>query len=405
MHRIYSQAFLTIVAHSAETADSPLPGLGTGTRLQMARMQLQLEDISSYAFDLEKSLFKDGTLEMETLRPNPCTEAVMYEHRGWTLQERGLSRRCLFLDNHNAWFQCSEMCKHDQRGCGSPILSSHEMVRNDMFVDMNNKMANSSISYLRWYAALVEKYQTRLLSFRGDRIRAVEGVLTLLNSYTGGELVGGIPGFGIRDGAIPAQALLWTSKQRDLPVSRSRDKNFPSWSWAGWNDIVCFEVPLQYSSSRFGPVEHVKWSKVEDSTASIRQMPPPTPMVPMLGAQTEAVSTRQFRAARTADIRAYDSGPVQTAWKYLLLGNDEHGIYEAIATWPDINSQEEFELIRVSGAWHVASPSTSMIISNQPLVAAMLVKRLGDYDERVCLALISSVAWTLANPRTRTVRL
>ncbi|KAF2429642.1 HET-domain-containing protein, partial [Tothia fuscella] len=91
MDIVYSQAELTIVAVSGTDANSGLPGVQRRTRRQ--RVLSKTQKAPGLYFKLPDSKYKllDGT---------------KYSKRGWTFQELLLSRRVLFVTEHQATFHC-----------------------------------------------------------------------------------------------------------------------------------------------------------------------------------------------------------------------------------------------------------------------------------------------------------
>ncbi|KAF2139431.1 uncharacterized protein K452DRAFT_232292, partial [Aplosporella prunicola CBS 121167] len=92
MDVIYSKSHLTLVALTGEHGNDELPGVREGTK----RKEIcSLAELSS------------GTKFIA--RP-PCLDFIrtntIYEHRGWTFQERLMSRRCLYLTDRQIYFQC-----------------------------------------------------------------------------------------------------------------------------------------------------------------------------------------------------------------------------------------------------------------------------------------------------------
>lgn len=91
MDRVYTQAALTIVAAGGDDANAGLPGLSPGSRTLT-------QAVADYSSDLELvALQLDCQVAVETTRWNT---------RGWTYQERLLSRRYLFFVNNTVYFQC-----------------------------------------------------------------------------------------------------------------------------------------------------------------------------------------------------------------------------------------------------------------------------------------------------------
>jgi hypothetical protein len=94
MDTIFSNAALTIVAFSGKDVNYPLPGLRPDSRPPIRLVG-----------------HGDGILlTLDPKSPSAIIESALYETRGWTYQERVLSRRCLYLADNQALFQCREGC-------------------------------------------------------------------------------------------------------------------------------------------------------------------------------------------------------------------------------------------------------------------------------------------------------
>jgi hypothetical protein len=89
MDSIYKGAILTTVAMSGEHDDAPLPGVRVNSRPP----QLAVE------------IGKMGLISTPPSLPNMLRDSK-YETRGWTFQERLLSRRCLSFSGMQVYFEC-----------------------------------------------------------------------------------------------------------------------------------------------------------------------------------------------------------------------------------------------------------------------------------------------------------
>ncbi len=99
MASIYSGALATIIAASGENARSGLPGVNKNSRV------------------LENLLEISGTcLYLTYRRPlNITMNESIYNTRGWTFQERLLSRRCIYFTDTQIFFECREQLYSEDR--------------------------------------------------------------------------------------------------------------------------------------------------------------------------------------------------------------------------------------------------------------------------------------------------
>ena len=215
MDSIYAQAFLTIVALSAESAESPLPGVKQGTRL------------TNIASTQESITSPDGRLPDIFLTVRPSLHTVLgqclYSSRGWTFQESCLSRRCLIFTDHETFFHCdsglesvSGIATRSDAWRGRNILLS-------VFDKQENSLDVSQQFNL--YTRLVFDFSKRKLTYSEDSLKAISGIFAIFSSRFGWRFVAGMPSH------LMDHALLWRSASPD----RLRNPNFPSWSWVGWS--------------------------------------------------------------------------------------------------------------------------------------------------------------------------
>lgn len=93
-----------------------------------------------------------------------------------------------------------------------------------------NKFQDSKDA-IAYYETLVELYTARKMTYQGDAVVALEGVLAVLRATMSTQFIFGIPESYFNE------ALLWESRK---PLRRRRDVSnnelFPTWTWAGWEN-------------------------------------------------------------------------------------------------------------------------------------------------------------------------
>lgn len=94
------------------------------------------------------------------------------------------------------------------------------------------------------YDDLIRAYSVRDLSFLGDKLSAFAGIEAVLKDSFNSEFIYGLPE------KIFEATLHWISDQKQKGTADSqkvhRNRNFPSWSWAGHiGPVKYFEGPLQ----------------------------------------------------------------------------------------------------------------------------------------------------------------
>lgn len=214
MDQVYAGAWLTIVAASGLDADSGLPGVSKEVPRSVRQMRIIATRSTS-----KKGITMANMLDSEM----DAVNASRWNTRGWTYQERLLSRRLLVFTSSQA-FYCDSGCD----------------CREDVHRLMDNSSATMSIYDPRFqldfdndnifdiYAVAVAEYTKRQLTSSEDKVKAMNGLLNLLETPFRGPFFFGLP-ITLFD-----VALLW------IPTNASKRCNlqFPSWSWAGWDGAM-----------------------------------------------------------------------------------------------------------------------------------------------------------------------
>ncbi|KAL8863324.1 MAG: hypothetical protein Q9178_000004 [Gyalolechia marmorata] len=239
MNQIYSSATLTIVAASGDNADSGLAGMSGDARN-----------------------FKQHTEKVQDVYLTNCTrgfaQAVddsVWNTRAWTLQERIMSPRVLFVAKDRCYFACKHCQNVVTESTDNPeesLLRKHKL---DVFEDSTANMVPSLqhvniISYRR----VVESYTSRHLTYGSDMLNAFRGIEAVFRPLFRSDFL-----FGLPRSELDSQ-LLW---QPVGPCTRRCDlatnlPMFPSWSWAGW--VGKFTCNTREDLSR------ISWIEGEDET-------------------------------------------------------------------------------------------------------------------------------------------
>lgn len=235
MDRIYSRASLTIVAAAGSHADAGIPGLQPETRSRKQHTAKISDDLTLVA--LHPDAYRSAA-------------ATTWNTRGWTYQERLLSKRCIFsFPDGTVSFQCSKAVWSEDYYAETPHLKRCAPM---MDISLNRSwMAPGSVkergvptvhvantSYLREYCRLVEQYTGRDMSYASDRLLGISGVLDVLQREFGLKFIHGLPEVTI------SMALLWQPRNKLKRVPKDPKTCLPlspSWSWAGWTGPVGYE--------------------------------------------------------------------------------------------------------------------------------------------------------------------
>ncbi|KAK0716335.1 heterokaryon incompatibility protein-domain-containing protein [Lasiosphaeris hirsuta] len=242
MDKVYGFADLTIVSTGLDS-DSEVPGLHsprTTPNQAVCRID-NLELISS----------------LPTL--SQALAASVWDHRGWTLQEKALSRRLLIFTPSQAYWHCNKTVyaedtrlelSRDTRDLDQ-IIEHYEEYSATLRRIYKPSPAGHALSR---YGSLLRSYVTRNLTNQGDAVGAFTGVLNSLSSR-----------LGTHHHGLPTlqfdAAMLWKT---DGHFPGRREEAFPSWSWAGWRggaDVEMDEGGLE-------PVSRIIWWKMDNAGAS-----------------------------------------------------------------------------------------------------------------------------------------
>jgi hypothetical protein len=211
MDIIYSQAYFTIAALDGPTSNWGLPGV-------------------SRIFETERAV--GNTAEVSFIAQPPILSralpSTIYETRGWTLQERMLSRRCLYFTEKAVYAYCSKETRYlNDRGGIVTVTNLKKGWDGEEHSANGHPITN--------YDELVQMYTRRDLSYPEDILDAFSGIAIQQTTIykpgaPRGNFVHGIPEdfFHI--------ALFWEPQDvlQRRRGSSVKGQYFPSWSWIGW---------------------------------------------------------------------------------------------------------------------------------------------------------------------------
>lgn len=246
MDLIYGLASVTIIATSGISAGAGLPGVKQGSRRRV-----------------QEPFAVKGTQLIETLDPNGNGEAGSYigesfwNERGWTFQERLLSRRALVFTDEQVYWECrvAFWSEDSYREFTSvPTIYRHSI--DDEFP--RQPLDTDTEDFERLYRILVEKYSGRHFKNEEDYLNGFAGILQNFKKLYNEDFVWGLPE------SLFSSALTWPC-ETSPPSARKKKRtglhsfkqldgmaakcHFPSWSWVGW---VC-EVYLAQCSDELQP--------------------------------------------------------------------------------------------------------------------------------------------------------
>lgn len=233
MDQVYSGAVLTLVSTEPH-ANCEIPGLREDTRTP------------------NQAVCKVGKIELVNSLPtlSQTLSASVWDTRGWTLQEKVLSKRLLVFTKSQMYWLCNATVyaedtnlelAADSRSL-KDILGSYEgrMHQAEVSERIYRPSFNKSVPEDE-YQSLLKLYMMRDLTNQSDAINGFTAVLNVL-----------APKIGTHHYGLPtlrfSWAMLWRFN-RHFPERRRGE--FPSWSWAGWRGgegVTMKEVTFTTSS-------------------------------------------------------------------------------------------------------------------------------------------------------------
>ena len=216
MASIYSNSYLTLCAADGFDADSGLLGVP-----QCSQPRNMHQDILT---------FTDGVKTSKWVRK--MYGRAVYDDRGWTFQEKVLSRRVLSFTNHGLEWRCQEVVSQEQDFNTSRPATD--------YTDLSIARADTQWPCLKKWDNLVSSYLKRTLTYEEDILRAFSGILGALDD----SMLEGFH-FGLPQQFFDA-ALLWVPMeqltQRKCLGHANQRSEFPSWSWAGWKGAMQSQI-------------------------------------------------------------------------------------------------------------------------------------------------------------------
>lgn len=233
MGLIYSKAVFVLIAAAGQDANAGLPGIRAGTRTTRQDI-LELPAIS-----------------LITVVDGPYTSGVSqstWETRGWTMQEKILSRKRLIFTEHQIYWQCPQAVWLEEvvleNAPPHHFLSTPGRGKNTethMFGsagDIDDYATSPRENRFGIWELLVRRYLERQLSYPSDTLNAFTGITSALAAlYFGKPFLWGLPESHFN------YALSWTirgqSRNHAECVPQAKDGQlhkipFPSWSWTAW---------------------------------------------------------------------------------------------------------------------------------------------------------------------------
>jgi hypothetical protein len=225
MDLIYSKALFTIVAACGSGSESGLAGLPSSPR-DIFQRQVK---VSSSGLHIMPCL---------TLSEGDTLESSKWNTRGWTFQERLLSRRALIFTNSQIYWCCEGRTWDEESLLDAPgstiMATAHEFGCYDEWESIEAKFSEEI------YSTYITQFSTREFTYPSDALPAFLGIIQRYEHLNKQKLH-----WGLRTIRFD-QSLVWRYgrfRRREMYTYISNDSvarsvPYPSWSWLGWTGFI-----------------------------------------------------------------------------------------------------------------------------------------------------------------------
>ncbi|KAF2125639.1 HET-domain-containing protein [Dothidotthia symphoricarpi CBS 119687] len=211
MDAIYGRATFTLVAAVDPSKAVGLPGVQGRPRASFLDNDTRLYNAEGCKIDLNFFVAVDDS---------------NWNMRGWTFQERLLSKRCIYITKYQVYFTCSHVLIQEELGKFSR--------KDDHIISPPSHFSVPAIHELRTKRSYLDcacHYTARNLSYASDIEKAFTGVSNVLATKMDTAFLYCLPEKYL------TTSLLWHSISH--PVTRREDvAEIPSWSWASWSGAI-----------------------------------------------------------------------------------------------------------------------------------------------------------------------
>lgn len=158
--------------------------------------------------------------------------------RGWVLQEFMLSSRMLIFSDYEVLWQCKELDLRGVTGKGIEYLQPLDDLPWAVFEEEDDSSYGSlDVDKLYLWKMVVQQYTERDLTDKQDRLRAMQGITTELETlWRNINIYGSWKQWFV-------QLLAWRKRPTEL-VTKRYLKRAPSWSWVSVDGAICYTQRL-----------------------------------------------------------------------------------------------------------------------------------------------------------------
>ena len=351
-----------------------------------------------------------------------------WSSRGWTYQEKILSKRLLIFTPYQTFFRCGQAIFYEdavlERDSDSPDLDISQ--GEGMVSRRHLSKPTEEMSALDKYSTCIKGYSCRDLTNQYDGLNAFQGVLNILRPDFPDDFHWELPE------SIFDVAITWFFGNH---YPERRRHGFPSWSWLGWREGPNNSLFAHTGDPR-SIIREIKWYKFDNHGKAIHfraqdiadrevsshngpvsafglqpeHVPPDTSLFPL---DSKGIPLNHFIRfwSSAASLHVDREGvPGESRW-----GNDRLVVRTS-------NSGPSLGLIYLNTKWRQAQPEsldfvvlcrhTSYKPGKYSLKSGLVVLLIepephGDYAQRVQTMLepVDEELWMLAKPRWRLITL
>jgi hypothetical protein len=252
MGNVYSSAYITVVPVSTVSAHD-----GFLHRRQLVNRPVKITHTTVGSKPEFDHFYVDLPPITYIMKTHDIQNSV-WNSRGWTFQERLLSKRLLYFTAYQLYFECQGSCWMENNT--PPDLL--RMIGNQPWVGVNTILAQiySDIQGTipdEWYLDWVEQYTQRQLTKPSDRLPALEGLARVISVPVSDLYIHGLWANDL------ARGLLWRLKNNSSSKIVA-EIHTPTWTWARWQGAIRHETFFDLD----GHVETVSCFKLLSTTNS-----------------------------------------------------------------------------------------------------------------------------------------
>lgn len=179
--------------------------------------------------------------------------------RGWIVQERVLSRRCLHFGKRQLYWECTSMMASESVPLGYP--DSDWGFKS--FDPLLPNRTSTGTALVETWGLLLDKYTRAGLTEETDKLVAIAGLAKALAAQSGIQYRSGLWNYRLE------QQLLWFAES---PLKRPDVFRAPSWSWASTNSTICFNTYKEAHAITISsvPVSSASFTTFKSSPITIR---------------------------------------------------------------------------------------------------------------------------------------